>query len=192
MGEYMGCKQVKRKLTELSRSLRCLIQVCSVYLSNLSRALNIPPPEDILVHPNVSDSQHSLYDCSEIGLPPLTQSLISEENLDESKPSSGRTTQNLSDDDVNTGVLSRSYRFLGRVVRAAVPIQALMLLLLGVSSIVPLDQDELICSLQTNLQRSLEPMLQWSTSDIKTSCSLLCNSTDIHKCVEIGHKICAF
>ena len=31
--------------------------------------------------------------------------------------------------------------------------QALMLLLLGVSSIVPLDQEELICSLQNNLQR---------------------------------------
>merc|ERR1712244_54212 len=62
----------------------------------------------------------------------------------------------------DTGVLARSYRLLGRVVRAAVPIQALMLLLLGVSSIVPLDQDELICSLQNNLQRSLEPMLQWS------------------------------
>jgi len=88
--------------------------------------------------------------------------LISEESLDESKPSSGRTAQNLSDDDVNTGVLSRSYRFLGRVVRAAVPIQALMLLLLGVSSIVPLDQEELICSLQNNIQRSLEPMLRWS------------------------------
>ena len=71
-------------------------------------------------------------------------------------------TKCFSDDDVNTGVLSRSYRFLGRVVRAAVPIQALMLLLLGVSSIVPLDQEELICSLQNNIQRSLEPMLRWS------------------------------
>ncbi len=60
------------------------------------------------------------------------------------------------------GVLSRSYRFLGRVVRAAVPIQAMMLLLLGVSSIVPLDQDELVCSVQNNLQRSFEPMLRWS------------------------------
>ena len=66
------------------------------------------------------------------------------------------------DDEVNTGVLSRSYRFLGRVVRAAVPIQALMLLLLGVSSIVPLDQEELVCTLQNNLKRSFEPMLGWS------------------------------
>lgn len=63
---------------------------------------------------------------------------------------------------MNTGVLSRSYRFLGRVVRAAVPIQAMMLLLLGVSSIVPLDRDELICTLQNNLERSLEPMLRWT------------------------------
>ena len=36
----------------------------------------------------------------------------------------------------------------------------MMLLLLGVSSIVPLDQDELICSVQNNLQRSFEPMLR--------------------------------
>jgi nesprin-1 len=59
-------------------------------------------------------------------------------------------------------VLSRSYRFLGRVVRAAVPIQAMMLILLGVSSIVPLDRDELICTVQNNLGRSFEPMLRWS------------------------------
>jgi nesprin-1 len=38
----------------------------------------------------------------------------------------------------------------------------MMLILLGVSSIVPLEKDELICSVQNNLGRSLEPMLRWS------------------------------
>lgn len=37
-----------------------------------------------------------------------------------------------------------------------------MLILLGVSSIVPLERDELICTMQNNLGRSFEPMLRWS------------------------------
>jgi hypothetical protein len=137
-----------------------------VYLTNLSRALDIPPPPETLQHSLMSaDSQHSLMSVvSDTGLPPLTQTLIPEETLDfdgQESQYEGAVARR-SNDDVNTGVLSRSYRFLGRVVRAAVPIQALMLLLLGVSSIVPLDQEELICSLQNNLQRSPEPMMKWS------------------------------
>jgi len=162
-----SCKQVKKKLVVLSRSLRVLIRVCSVYLTSLSRALDIPPPPETLEHSqHLADSEHSLLAAvSHTGLPTLTQTLIPEESLDfedQESPSSRGAVTRRSNDDVNTGVLSRSYRFLGRVVRAAVPIQALMLLLLGVSSIVPLDQEELICSLQNNLQRSLEPMMKWS------------------------------
>merc|ERR1712025_324026 len=127
-----------------------------------SRVLDIPPPPETLQHhSSMTESQHSL--CSETGLPPLTETLIPEESDPTISQSSFTSADQLrNDDDVNTGVLSRSYRFLGRVVRAAVPIQALMLLLLGVSSIVPLDQDELICSLQNNLQRSSEIMMKWS------------------------------
>merc|ERR1711971_833862 len=160
-----SCKQVKKKLQVLSRSLRLLISVCSVYLTSLSKALDIPPPLETLQHNLMSaDSQHSLMSTvSDTGLPPLTQTLIPEESLDfDGESSYEGAVARQSNDDVNTGVLSRSYRFLGRVVRAAVPIQALMLLLLGVSSIVPLDQEELICSLQNNLERSLEPVMRWS------------------------------
>merc|ERR1719336_796394 len=162
--ESSACRQVKRKLVLLSRSLRALIQVCSLYLTSLANTLGLPPPPETVHHSAMTDSTHSLLDCPQTCLPPLTDTLIPEQSLETQSAlsPSGVQTREQSDSEVNTGVLSRSYRFLGRVVRAAVPIQALILLLLGVSSIVPLDQDELICSLQNNLQKSLEPMLQWS------------------------------
>merc|ERR1712130_248167 len=139
-----ACRQVKRKLALLIRSLRGLRQVVGIYIANLARALGLP-------------AETTTFD-SELVLPVLTEQLdpMQGEASPATKPADS------SDDNLNTGVLIRCHRLLGRVVRAAVPIQALMLLLLGVSSIVPLDQDELICSLQNNLQRSLEPMLQWS------------------------------
>jgi len=142
--DSLACRQVKRKLALLIRSLRGLRQVVGIYIANLARALGLP-------------AETTTFD-SELVLPVLTEQL----DPMQAEASPATKPKDSSDDNLNTGVLIRCHRLLGRVVRAAVPIQALMLLLLGVSSIVPLDQDELICSLQNNLQRSLEPMLQWS------------------------------
>ena len=104
-----SCREVKTKLAVLSRSLRLLIRVCSVYLTNLARALDIEPPAEVvqviqtshkyfftkfqifftkyqlfLQHPSLSlataDSQYSL-DCSETGLPPLTNTVSSSLSL---------------------------------------------------------------------------------------------------------------
>jgi len=149
-----SCQEVKQRLALLSHNIRGLIQVCNIYCQNMARVLG--RSEQSLGQ----GIQGPRYD-SALVIPALTDQLLGHGAgpfVHPLQPSPPITR----DDELNTGVLARSYRFLGRVVRAALPIQALMLLLLGVSSIVPLEHDELICSLQNNLQRSLEPMLRWS------------------------------
>ena len=63
-----ACKQVKKKLAILSRSLRGLIQVCGIYLTNLARSLGLPPPPQ---DGSLYDSTTLLYDGATM-IPPLT------------------------------------------------------------------------------------------------------------------------
>jgi len=58
-------------------------------------------------------------------------------------------------------VIIRSGRYIMRVVRASIPIQAMILLLLGAASLIPYGEQDFLCTARNTLQSSLEPMLHY-------------------------------
>ncbi|XP_023315049.1 nesprin-1-like [Trichogramma pretiosum] len=132
--------ETRVKLQVLKLRLQSLRRLTTMYVLKLGSALGLDP--------------------SEIGLATVTTSLalLSRNLLD------GATTgttdihgTNANADDGEPTVLARGYHFIGRVLRASLPIQAVMLLLLGAASMVPSVDDDYSCM----ISRSLTPLVRY-------------------------------
>ncbi|XP_044754283.1 nesprin-1-like isoform X2 [Coccinella septempunctata] len=151
-----GSSTTYRRLTDLRLKLQSLIKLTGVYILKLGAVigrdpseLGVPLTSSTLGAPSLSGS-YDLLDGSSERLPPSTAH-------DDTAHTDG------TDDElqINPSVLRRGCSFLGRVLRASIPIQAVMLLLLG-AALVPFSEDDDSCSLYTSIANSLSPVLRYN------------------------------
>ncbi|KAG5317017.1 SYNE1 protein, partial [Acromyrmex heyeri] len=133
--------ETRTRLQELRLRLQSLRRLTGIYALKLGAALGLDPRD--------------------IGLAATSTSLasLSHDLLDEAASGTAQPHATGTDgDERDQTVLARGYRFLGRVLRVSLPIQALMLLLLGVASLVPSAEEDYSCMLSNNLARSFTPI----------------------------------
>ncbi|XP_055614553.1 muscle-specific protein 300 kDa-like isoform X2 [Uranotaenia lowii] len=135
--------EIYAKLTDLRMRFQSMRKLVEMYTIKIRTAIDAGLDLD-----GVVDEQECLQDDSGSHIQ------VSAHEYNANAPGSPE------DDNINTTVLTRSYRLLGRVLRASLPIQAMLLLLLGVATFIPHGEDY-SCSLTNNFARSLEPMLRY-------------------------------
>jgi nesprin-1 len=153
------------RLTELRAQLQSLKRQCNIYILKLASDLGY----DVARLDTIDEHSEALHPMSSL----VSFAIKSIERLikvdrwfysvlqHRGEQSSAAAAAGLdSGEEINTTILQRSCRFLERVVRASLPIQAVMLLILGICAIIP-NSDDCSCNLANNFARSLEPMLHY-------------------------------
>ncbi|KAK5645556.1 hypothetical protein RI129_006856 [Pyrocoelia pectoralis] len=152
-----GSITICTRLNELRLKLHSLIRLTRIYVLKLGAVLGRDPNElgldfvssSITAGPSLHSLSYNLLDQATAtqGAPAAQDNSTYTGNTDDLK--------------INTTVLRRGYHFLGRVIRASLPIQAIMLLLLGVASLVPYTEDDYACSLVNTFANSFNPTLRY-------------------------------
>ncbi|XP_050520721.1 muscle-specific protein 300 kDa-like isoform X4 [Daktulosphaira vitifoliae] len=125
------------RLSHLKVRLNELINMTAEYTINLGKVLGYDISTETI-------STRRIYKVDD------TSTVVNQFNDEESNANGGEET-----------VLRRGYTFFGRVMRASLPFQALMLLVLGAASLLPIVDEEFSCMESNNIAWSLYPLLRY-------------------------------
>jgi nesprin-1 len=137
------CSLVLQRVGTLDRELNSLLRVSEAYVKHLSAFIAQNPDGNF--DESLEPSKRVLLLPDTVVCNPQQSTSHKDEDLNKSHKS----------------YLVRGSRFVYRVVRASLPIQALMILLLGASSLLPYGEEDYSCATANSFARSFEPMLRY-------------------------------
>ncbi|XP_053446480.1 nesprin-1 isoform X2 [Nycticebus coucang] len=168
--EGTDCLEAKEKVHVIGNRLKLLLKEVSHHIKELEKLLDMSSSQQDLSSWSSADeldTSGSVSPASGRSTPnrqktPRGKCSLSQPGPSVSSPQS-RCTKGGSDSSLSEHRPARSGRaFLYRVLRAALPLQLLLLLLIGLACLVPMSEEDYSCALSNNFARSFHPMLRYT------------------------------
>ncbi|XP_016067047.1 PREDICTED: nesprin-1-like isoform X3 [Miniopterus natalensis] len=168
--EGTDCLEAKEKVHVIGNRLKLLLKEVSRHIKELEKLLDMSSCQQDLSSWSSADeldTSGSVSPASGTSTPnrqrtPRGKCSLSQPGPSVSSPHS-RSIRGGSDSSPSEPRPARRGRsFLHRVLRAALPLQLLLLLLVGLACLVPMSEQDYSCALSNNFARSFHPMLRYT------------------------------
>nr|XP_020142863.1 nesprin-1 isoform X9 [Microcebus murinus] len=168
--EGTDCLEAKEKVHVIGNRLKLLLKEVSRHIKDLEKLLDMSSSQQDLSSWSSADeldTSGSVSPASGRSTPNRQKTPRGKCSLPQPGPSvsspHSRSTKGGSDSSLSEPQPARSGRaFLLRVLRAALPLQLLLLLLIGLACLVPMSEEDYSCALSNNFARSFHPMLRYT------------------------------
>ncbi|XP_070652505.1 nesprin-1 isoform X4 [Bos indicus] len=168
--EGTDCLEAKEKVHVIGNRLKLLLKEVSRHIKELEKLLDMSSSQQDLSSWSSADeldTSGSVSPTSGRSTPNRQKTPRGKCSLSQPGPSvnspHSRSIRGGSDSSLSEPRPARSGRaFLFRVLRAALPLQLLLLLLIGLACLVPMSEEDYSCALSNNFARSFHPMLRYT------------------------------
>ncbi|XP_068007808.1 nesprin-1 isoform X2 [Melanerpes formicivorus] len=167
--EGKDCLEAKEKVHVIGNRLKLLLKEVTRHIKDLEKMLDISSSQLELSSWSSADELDTSGSVSPVSgrstpsrqRPPRGKCSLSQPGPSVSSPHSRSRRSGSGSSPSETGPAWQRPSFFLRVLRAALPLQLLLLLLIGLACLVPMTEEDYSCAMANNFARSFHPMLKY-------------------------------